>query len=231
MNETTSHRPNRSPRVATNATAKVLTGLRVVLQGGERRAAVLRCLSSARWLALRGAEVVLACNWGNSPGWAADRGLVEAVAQRFPWVRVLPGRGEDSGGFGAEDLLPMAAPRWELHVSADVELQCHSVEALLRELEEAPAGTILVPGLRGPDGRALAVGIGAWAAHGSRATLEERAPSAVRSAVPSVGADFIVPRPDEFLAHEQRRQSGRVNHSATLPQRRHHSASRATRCR
>lgn len=203
--------------------SKPFSGLRVVLHECNRRAAVSRCLSSVRWLAMRGAEVVLID--GTHGGASADQ-TASFVRRRFPFVEVLQLRvdvrvdirddsRDDSRSVDAHDLrqrllaplsLNSVPPRWIFKLSADLEVDRFRMQDLLRELSEQPVGTCLVPSLVGPDGRACSapnehVGQGA----GSATTwLARRRDLAVRSAsLLWVNADtsLLVSRPAEAVEH------------------------------
>ncbi|WP_145197282.1 glycosyltransferase family 2 protein [Planctomycetes bacterium Poly30] len=137
-----------------DAEAPAFDGLRIVLHESNRRGAVLRCLASVRWLAMRGAEILLVDGVAGLP---SSDGTRAAVGQRFPGVHVVasPRQG------GLEALLscyaaPVPArptgPRAVLRVSADLELDAFRVEQLLRELREQPKSIVLTTGLIGTDG-------------------------------------------------------------------------------
>lgn len=142
---------------------ELFSGLRVVLHECDRRAAVVRCLTSLRWLAQRGAEVVLFDGSGTR---SSVDGSLQAVKRLFPFVAVAgpladpladPLARDGSRGLLDQATAPLTVnsppPRWILALSADLEVDRFQMQALLRELAELPEGSLLVPRVIGPDGR------------------------------------------------------------------------------
>ncbi len=172
-----------------------LAGLRIVLHECDRRAAVLRCLTSVRWLSLRGAEALLVDGVSDARR-SVDR-TPDLVSRRFPWVRVVPKTQDMLPRWTAPLTVGASAPRWILSISADLEVERWAVEALLVELEASPAGTILLPGLVGPDGAELEGPPLAWLARAADVTL---ATAKSRQSATSL----VVPRPEACRDHRAR---------------------------
>ena len=188
--------PLASPPDSPLGPADLFRGLRIVLHECDRRSALVHCLANLRWLALRGAEVVLFD--GSSTRDSAD-GSLGAVERRFPFVAVAGAQGAQ----GFPGMLEAAAapltfdrppPRWILALSADREVDRFSMQALIAELGELPAGTLLVPGVVGPDGcpESSESGAGAWLVRRSDLIAGRFDQLDVRA---SSGVSFLAPRP------------------------------------
>ncbi len=179
-------------RRSTRSSPALFHGLRIVLHECDRRGAVMRSLASVRWLAQRGAEVVLFDGTGSRR--SAD-GTQEAVARRFPFVtlagplksgsgrgfvdQVVAPRVPDDGTLGRISRWP--TPSWILALSADVEIDRFQTQHLLDEIRELPSGSLLIPRVHGTDGRPVrrtdraglvadvvtGTGMGAWLARRS----------------------------------------------------------------
>lgn len=148
------------------ATSEPFRGLRMVLHECDRRAAVVRSLSSLRWIAQRGAEVLLFD--GRRTRTSAD-GSLEAASKLFLFVTAVR-----AGSFprmidaaAAPLAVDRLAPQWIFALSADLAVDRFQVQALLAELNELPEGSLLTPAVVGPDGKPCAGCGGAWLARGS----------------------------------------------------------------
>lgn len=138
----------------------------MVLHECDRRAAVVRSLSSLRWIAQRGAEVVLFDGRGTR---ASADGSLEAASSSFPFVTAV--RAASFPRMVDAAAAPLAvdrpAPQWIFALSADLAVDRFQVQALLRELIELPEGSLLMPAIVGPDEKPGIGCGGAWLARRS----------------------------------------------------------------
>ncbi|MEM8713334.1 MAG: hypothetical protein AAGG01_20500 [Planctomycetota bacterium] len=133
---------------------ELFAGLRIVVVASNCRAAVLRTLASARWLSMRGAEVMFLDT-------GSQDGSLEVVRARHPAVVALdvassPLLLSDVAIQSLSDAegttgVTRRSPRWILQCPPGAWLDRFEVQGWMREIDQLPAGCFLTPRVEGED--------------------------------------------------------------------------------